>query len=396
MTDQVQYDYDGLRRAATEEVTDRNCPQCGGVMLFSPELGMLKCPYCDSVKPIPKPTVEVESGIPGIPGGSGISTLRLVIDDKPREIALDLSDTALTANQDWGVAKKRIVCKNCGAEAIYDELQHADKCPYCGSNQVMRTDSPNTMAPNGVVPFSISIQEAAAKFKSWLKGKFFTPTKAKQSVNPDAFHGVYLPYWTFDAKTYSSYTARYGRDFTWQDEDGNLHTRTDWYATSGTFSCAFDDELVAASTQHNEGFLRGVAPFDTNNAKVYQPEYLAGFAAERYSVGLKDGWRVAMNSMYGKVQSLIETKIRRENNADHVANLSVHMDLSGVTYKYLLLPLWISSFTYNGKLYQFMVNGQTGKVSGTAPVSGLRVALVILAVMLFFLLIFVGMGGGSY
>ena len=43
-----------------------------------------------------------------------------------------------------------------------------------------------------------------------------------------------------------------------------------------------------------------------------------------------------------------------------------------------MLPVWISSFTYKGKIYQFMVNGQTGKVSGKVPISPWRVLLAVL------------------
>ena len=50
-----------------------------------------------------------------------------------------------------------------------------------------------------------------------------------------------------------------------------------------------------------------------------------------------------------------------------------------MTYKYILVPVWISSFMYKGKNYQFVVNGQTGKVGGKAPISALRVAIAILA-----------------
>jgi hypothetical protein len=43
-----------------------------------------------------------------------------------------------------------------------------------------------------------------------------------------------------------------------------------------------------------------------------------------------------------------------------------------------LVPVWISSFKYKEKVYQFAVNGQTGKVGGKAPVSAWRVILAIL------------------
>ena len=40
--------------------------------------------------------------------------------------------------------------------------------------------------------------------------KFFCPKIAKESAKAKHFKGIYLPYWTFDAQTDSTYRAEYG------------------------------------------------------------------------------------------------------------------------------------------------------------------------------------------
>ena len=110
---------------------------------------------------------------------------------------------------------------------------------------------------------------------------------------------------------------------------------------------------------------------------VYKPEYVAGFASERYSVGLTDAWNKAKNDIHRELESDIDTKIRREHFADRVSGLHVRTSFHGITYKYLMLPVWMSTFKYKDKIYHFMVNGQTGKVSGKTPISPLRVAIAI-------------------
>lgn len=340
----------------TMDETDRKCPQCGGVLDFNPATGQLKCPYCDYDEVIP------------------------VNEEEPKKAQeLDFESAEFVANKDWGAEKKTIICEACGAESIYDALQTSAVCPFCGSNQVMEQNASDTIAPGGVVPFSVTDKQAAELFQKWIKGKWFCPGPAKESAKPKSFNGIYLPYWTFDTQTFSSYTGQYGIDHTRKDSQGNTHVETNWYNTSGTYEKFIDDELVLASTTHDMHMLRQLEPFDTENNKAYKPEYVAGFVAERYSIGIKDAWKAAKQAIREKLKSGISSKIRSRHNADHVRNLVVNTEFNDVTYKYLLLPIWVSHFKYNDKVYQFMVNGQTGKVAGKTPIS---VPKVILAIVL--------------
>lgn len=126
-----------------------------------------------------------------------------------------------------------------------------------------------------------------------------------------------------------------------------------------------------------EACFPGIEPFDTENNVAYKPEYIAGFASERYSVGLKAAWEKAKNFIKSRLLSHITAKIKKEHHADRVDSVNVKTAYRNITYKYLMLPVWMSSFVYKGRVYQFMVNGQTGKVSGKAPVSPLRVAIAV-------------------
>lgn len=342
----------------TKEETDKKCPRCGGVMDFDPATGNLHCPYCDYEENIP-----VEA-------------------DTPKQAEeLDFESAEFTANKDWGVATKTVLCKSCGAESIYDALQTSAVCPFCGSNQVMDQNDIDTIAPGGVVPFSISDKQASEMFHRWIKKKFFCPKLAKESARPDKFKGIYLPYWTFDTQTFSTYTGEYGIDHTRRDKNGNTHTETEWHRTNGRYNEFIDDELVIATNKQDRNMLKGIEPFDTANNKSYKPEYIAGFVAERYSVGLKDAWKIAETSIKNKLKYHVSDKIKKEHRADRTRNISLNTSFTNKTYKYLLLPIWVSNFKYNDKVYQFMVNGQTGKISGKTPISIPKVVLTVIAVI---------------
>ena len=342
----------------TVSETDRKCPQCDGVMNFDPEIGKTLCPFCGYEEEIEEDEVFSSSAE-----------------------ELDFEQAELTGNCNWGVEKKTVICKNCSAETIYDALDVANECPYCGSNQVMEAHDKNSLAPNGVVPFSITSDTAASNFKKWIGKKFFCPKLAKESAKPDSFKGIYLPYWTFDAQTQTRYVAHYGKERRVKSGD-NYKTVVDWYKTKGTYSEFIDDQLVLASTKHDSAILKRLEPFNTAENKAYKPEYVAGFLAERYSIGLQDGWTKAKEFIQLRLQKNITEKIRKSNHADRVKNLRINTAYSNITYKYLMLPIWISSFQYNGKIYQFMVNGQTGKVYGQTPISVIKVILTILGIIL--------------
>ncbi|MGN0438235.1 MAG: hypothetical protein ACI4F4_06880 [Lachnospiraceae bacterium] len=349
----------------TKEETDKKCPRCGGVMDFDPATGNLHCPYCDYEETIPTD------------------------EQTPQQAEeLDFDSAEFTANKDWGVATKTVLCKACGAESIYDALQTSAVCPFCGSNQVMDQNDTDTIAPGGVVPFSISDKQASELFHKWIKKKFFCPKLAKQSAKADKFKGIYLPYWTFDAQTFSTYSGEYGIDHKRKDKDGNVRVETTWHRTSGKYNEFIDDELVIATNKQDRNMLKGIEPFDTANNKTYKPEYIAGFVAERYSVGLKDAWKTAETSIKNKLKYHIADKIRKEHHADQTRNISLNTVFTNKTYKYLLLPIWVSNFKYNDKVYQFMVNGQTGKISGKTPVSIPKVILTVIAVIAIIIILY--------
>jgi hypothetical protein len=336
----------------TLEQTDKKCPHCSGTLDFNPETGELICTYCGA-------TVDID-------------------DEEKRSAAeLDFSLAEDAASRDWGAKTRTVICKNCCAETVYDAETVSGECPYCGSNQVMEAGGEDIMAPGGVCPFTVTQGAAGERFSGWLKGRIFCPSAAKKAAKAGKITGIYLPYWTFDADTHSSYTARYGKERTVRrGKETRVEIR--WYHTSGFYNRFINDELVSGTSNHDKKMLSAIEPFDTENNLEYKPEYLAGFASERYSIGLSEAWDEAKQDMARTIESDVRAEVRSEYHTSHVDSVRVYTDYRNVTYKYLLLPVWMSSFNYKGKNYRFMVNGRSGRVGGKYPVSPLRVAIAVL------------------
>ena len=338
----------------TEKETDKKCPNCGATLTFDPASGMMHCDYCGYFGELRKP-------------------------DEGQEICeMDLDAAISLESFNWGEQKKSVQCKQCGAVTIYDALETAALCPFCGSTSVMPAATENTIAPGAVCPFTVTKEQAGERFNKWLKKKWFAPRAAKKRAKPDAFQGMYLPYWTYDAQTTSSFTARVGYDKTVKDRDGQSRTETRWNRVSGVYQRFFDDITVMASKRQENSGVKDCEPFDFSQLVPYSPQVVAGFIAERYSIGLKEGWATAEKIIQSDLRSSIPEYARRHWRADHADSVCFTTYYTDMTYKYLLVPAWISSFKYKNKVYQFAVNGQTGKVGGKSPVSAWRIILAIL------------------
>jgi DNA-directed RNA polymerase subunit RPC12/RpoP len=153
-----EYVEENIAREQTQEATDKKCPACGGTVEFDPKSGGLSCPFCGS-----KYEIEAKK------------------DDNEQTSAkeIDFNDAEARGNCDWGAKKKTIICKMCGAESIYDELDLSNECPYCGSNQVMEESDVDTLAPGGVCPFQVDKKNCGREIQDVDKGKAFLSERGK-------------------------------------------------------------------------------------------------------------------------------------------------------------------------------------------------------------------------
>lgn len=326
------------------------CTGCGSNMVFNPDTQTLYCHHCGS--------------------------------------KIDFATKNMASEQDLRVglyaapkfSKNEAVvfeCDNCGAKIVLEGGQSSADCPFCGTYHVRKTDELAGLKPNAVIPFAFNEQKALSLTKTWAKKRFYAPRAFKKNLVAENLKGVYTPCFTFDSRTTSFYHGRIGQTRTRVVGSGkNRRTQTYvvWRNISGVFDYRFDDLLITAGTKFNQQNLNSISPYDTNASKAFEENYLLGYMAYHYDKELEDCWGQAKTVMDQNLRRLILSRY----SYDKVAYLNVSTTHSDLTYKYVMLPVYVGNFNYKKKLYNFYVNGSTGKVNGKTPKSVLKILATIL------------------
>ncbi len=347
------------------------CPQCGAELNFDAEQGVLACPSCGHTSTVPVTEQAIKE--------HDLETALQEMVDAPREMG-------------YGENKRSIKCESCGAVNTVDANVVSTECAFCGSNQVVPQEQvAQVVKPESLLPFQVDQARALELFRAWLGRGFFRPNPVK-AIAKDAqakVQGVYLPFWTFDAYTSSWWTAEAGYYYTvresyWTtDEEGKRVQRTRdvrktrWEPASGSLALPFDDVLVPASQSVERGMVQRIYPFDTKSLVPYEPGFLSGWGAEAYTVNLREAWATGQEIIQNRVEAACAERVPGDTHR----NLHVQTAFSNMTYKHVLFPVWISSYRYRDKVYHFLINGQTGEVQGQAPVSWIKVTLVVVVVV---------------
>ncbi len=302
---------------------------------------------------------------------------------------------AAKAPRGYGAPGRSVACRQCGAVVAVGPHETARACDFCGSNQVLeQTDNRQPLRPESVLPFRVDRRAAKAKFVAWLGGLWFRPSNLRRLARVSEMTGMYIPYWTFDAGVESEWTAHAGYFYyvteTYTAYEGGKavarqrvvqHTR--WEPAWGRRRDSYDDVLVCGSRGLPPKSTERLEPFDTRALMPYEPSYLAGFRAEEYSVELNEAWQRAVT----RIESSQRERCSADVPGDTQRNLHVQNRFGNETFKHVLLPIWISVYRYQDRPFQFLVNGQTGEVTGQAPYSAVKIAFFCLALAALVLLV---------
>ncbi|WP_435659965.1 TFIIB-type zinc finger domain-containing protein [Leisingera caerulea] len=336
------------------------CPNCGADYRFDPSAGALICDHCGHREDVRSGPWE----------GSALRELdfRAAVAEQLPEAEIEVTRVS--------------VCPNCAAQVEFDPDTHAKECPFCATPVVTGTGENRHIKPKGVLPFAVEERAAQKAMTDWLGQLWFAPSGLKEYARKGRrMQGIYVPYWTYDAQTRSSYTGQRGTVYYVTEtfrRDGKMQTRqvakVRWRPASGRVQRFFNDVLVLASKSLPKRYTEALEPWDLSQLEPYQPQYLAGFRAEAYAVDLEAGFTEAGQ----KMERVIERDVRFDIGGDRQRISSIDTRMSDVTFKHILLPVWLAAYKYRGKTYRFVVNGQSGRVQGERPYSAWKIAIAVI------------------
>jgi len=339
------------------------CPGCNAQMHFNPKLQQLECDHCGTHVPIDSSTDHIKE-----------NSLRQQIQD---------------AGGDPTVTVEQLIykCNRCGAQAVITTDTATYTCAFCNYEMVNPVAyKTRVIQPSAMVPFKIDRPQSDSIFKTWLGRGIWAPNDLKKFAREDSLHGIYLPFWTYDAETSSDWTGYGGRYYytteVYTDSSGNKQTRqvqhTEWIYRSGTYNHFFDDILIGGATELSQSEYETIFPFNLDELVNFDAKYISGWEADVYDVTVNDGYEKAEAIMARAIREACEQECRIDTYKD----VSIGTTYANQSYKHILLPVWLCTYMYKQAKYSFIINGQTGKIYGKKPVSAVKVVIAVLLALI--------------
>ncbi len=341
------------------------CKDCGANLKYLPGTTVLNCDYCGSKNEI----------------------------DSDKDIEIIENDYASFLDEKAHLEDKQeistVKCQNCAASTTLKPNVTACNCPYCDTPLVIKNASTSSIIkPSYLLPFKIDRKKATLEFVNWANGLWFAPSKLKEYAanSAEKLNGIYMPYWTYDTKTNTNYTGVRGTYYyvteTYRDGEGNTQTRqaqrTRWDPAFGKVTNDFDDVLIVSSKSLPENLANELEPWDLPELVSYNDKFLSGFITESYQVDLKTGFEKAKD----KMKPEITNTVRMDIGGDVQQIGTMNTDYNNITFKHILLPVWLSSYKYNDTVYRFLINARTGEVQGERPYSATKIAALVISILI--------------
>lgn len=266
------------------------------------------------------------------------------------------------------VATHNFLCEGCGAAMSYDASAQNLRCPFCGGEKLRPVRDGKVLAPQRVAPFAITQAQALAELQKFFKASFWRPSDLGSQAVVTQLTAVLCPYWTCSARTHTYWTA--------DTSETPFGARASWAPLAGHHRGEYSGLLVGASNALTPGETAALCPFDLRQAVPAAQFDLENSLYEPFQVQRKYARPLAKQGL-----EQLELEACRQYVPGQCRNLRVNIRMEGLSMEPILVPVWIMAYRYQERAFRFLVNGQTGRCTGTAPTSTAKIAYVALAVL---------------
>ena len=283
--------------------------------------------------------------------------------------------------------KKEVDCPGCGADVDFEFFELSKCCPYCKTPLV--TTTVNKLPPNAILPFVVNKDEAKKIFKDWLGSLWFAPNSLSNLLDFEhQFDAVYIPYFSFDASTYSYYSGARGDAYYVEvvremyvngklQRVTQMERRIRWTNVNGDVARDFIDVLIVAQSDIPKT-IQKIYSYDLNMLLDYNPSFLSGYKSSEYNIEMKQCYAAAKDYM----QNIIYRDVLWDIGGDEQKVYNIDSNYNNELFEVVMLPIWISSFDYKNKKYFITVNGVNGEIIGDRPYSYVKIFFLVAAIAL--------------
>jgi hypothetical protein len=343
------------------------CPACGAQAEWNPGTQKLVCPYCGTESPY---AIDRDTG---------------------KVVELDLVKALRELPEDargWQTERRSVQCQSCRAVMVFDPSRVGQNCEFCGSPALVDYNEIKApIRPQSLLPFKVSQSAIRDDLRRWFAGQWLAPNRLKRAALVDTVHSIYIPYWTFDANVHCPWNAEAGHYYYVQVEGRNAQGRSEmrterrirWEPASGVVDHFFDDQPVAGTHGIPLDLLKRIEPFPTGEVVPYDTAFLSGHVVEHYQVVLLDAAKASEEQMHAKLEEMCAGQVP----GDTQRNLRIDPQFSARTFKHLLVPVWLLTYTLGPRTFQVVANGYTGTIAGRHPYSVWKILFLVLVVIAF-------------
>lgn len=330
------------------EAVQYKCPNCSGELQFKPDKQAFGCDFCLSTfteEEIKQACADAENSIP--------------------------TQEELQVQQEFAEHTNVYHCGSCGAEIISEENQTATFCYYCHEPVILSGRMTGDYTPNKVIGFKLTREEAIAKFKAWCGKRMFLPKDFKSDQQLEKMTGLYVPFWIADCDMKADFSGTGEKTRSWTS--GNYrYTESKIYNVTRSAKIFTDGIPADGESKIEDLLMESIEPYNYDEAKDFSMSYLSGFFADKYDVDKAAVFPKIRSRASEAAKKVIRDSITGYNR---VSAQSEIYKIVNTKWQYMLLPVWFMTYKYNGEIYSFALNGQTGKLAGTPPLDKKKLTL---------------------
>ena len=338
------------------EAKQFHCPHCNADLKFFPEKQKFACEYCRSE------FSEEELNVYQAKQQEIYDSYFQGEDYIPPED--EISPDEIKERNAFSEESKLYSCPSCGAEIVSDENTAASFCYYCHNPVILKGRVDGIYKPSMVLPFVLNREQAVTIFKTWANSKLFAPKNLTSSMQIEKMTGLYVPFWVANSSTSTHFEA-FAENYRHWTSGNYRYTETSHYRIERDVNVNYEGIPADGSKKIEDALMEAIEPFDYKSAKPFNMAYLSGFFADKYDVDKERMLPRIKERMFSNNTSVIKGTMHYQS----VRNKKQNDKVNTLSWRYMLLPVWFMTFNYGGKIWEYAINGQTGKIAGELPVS---------------------------